>query len=120
MSAQIRVKGNAGTDPELKFAKNNTAYATFSLADTPRIKKGDDWLDGETVWYRVVTFGEKAESLVDMLSKGDTVIVEGSFKVSSYQDKNGETKSGLEINAREIDVVVRSVKKQKAPEVAPW
>ena len=120
MSAQIRVKGNAGTDPELKFAKNNTAYATFSLADTPRIKKGDDWSDGETVWYRVITFGDKAENLVDLVAKGDTVIVEGTFKVSTYEDKNGDVKTGLEINAREVDVVVRSVKKQKAPEVAPW
>lgn len=120
MSAQIRVKGNVGTDPELKFAKNNTAYATFSVADTPRVKKGDEWIDGETAWYRVVTFGDKAENLMDLVSKGDTVIVEGSFKVSTYEDRNGETKTGLEINAREVDVVVRSVKKQKAAEVAPW
>lgn len=118
MSIQVTIKGNAGTDPELKFAKNETPYASFSLAHTPRVKQGGQWIDGETIWFRVVTFGSKAEEIVDLVSKGELVRVEGSMKLSTYQAKDGSSKSAWEINAREIDVVKKSSKKPQ--EVAPW
>lgn len=118
MSIQVTVKGNVGTDPELKFAKNETPYAIFSLAHTPRVKQGGEWIDGETIWFRVVTFGAKAEDLVDAISKGELVRVEGSMKLSTYQAKDGSTKQTWEINAREVDVLKRTEKKQEA--VAPW
>ena len=50
----IVIKGNLGTDPELKFTKNNKAYVSFSLAHTPRVKQGEVWIDGETIWFRAV------------------------------------------------------------------
>lgn len=118
MSIQVIVKGNAGSDPELKFAKNETPYASFSLAYTPRIKQGGEWIDAETIWFRVVTFGSKAEELVDLVSKGELVRVEGSMKLSTYQSKDGSTKQAWEINARDVDVIKRALKKQEA--VAPW
>lgn len=118
MTIQVIVKGNAGSDPELKFAKNETPYASFSLAHTPRIKQGGQWIDGETIWFRVVTFGSKAEEIIDLVSKGELVRVEGAMKLNTYQAKDGSSKQAWEINAREIDVVKRVAKKQEA--VAPW
>lgn len=118
MSIQVTIKGNVGTDPELKFAKNETPYASFSLAHTPRIKQGAQWIDGDTIWFRVVTFGSKAEEIMDLVRKGELVRVEGSMKQSTYQSKDGTTKQAWEINAREIDALKRATKKQEAS--APW
>jgi len=70
----ITVKGNVGSEPELKFSKNNMAYITLSVAYTPRVKDGDNWKDGETMWFRVVQFGTKAEATADMIKKGDAVL----------------------------------------------
>jgi single-stranded DNA-binding protein len=47
----INVKGNLGSDPDLKFSKNNTAYCNFSLAYTPRKQVNGEWQDGETMWF---------------------------------------------------------------------
>lgn len=106
----ITVKGNVGSDPELKFSKNNTAYVTFSVAYTPRTKDGDNWVDGETMWFRVVQFGVKAEATTDMIKKGDGVLVSGSMKQSTYTDKEGKERTSLEINATDVGVVPRLVK----------
>ena len=116
MSIQVTVKGNLGSDPELKFVKTgrgDTGLVTFSLAYTPRERKGEQWVDGETMWFRVVQWGEKAESLVDALSKGDTVIVAGSLKQSKFMGKDGTEKTALEINASDIGVIPKGAPKRR-------
>lgn len=119
----ITVKGNVGQEPELKFSKSNTAYVTFSVAYTPRQKQGDAWVDGETMWFRVVQFGTKAEATVDCIKKGDSVLVTGALKQSTYTDKEGKEKLTMEITADHIGLVPRTHKNYTAPqtqEEAPW
>lgn len=118
----ITIKGNLGTDPELKFTKNDKAYVSFSLAYTPRVKQGETWVDGDTVWFRAVQWGEKSEILMDNLSKGDTVLIQGSWKPSTYTTKEGVEKTGLELNVAEIGKVIKAgarAPKQQTEE-APW
>ena len=117
----IVIKGNLGTDPELKFTKNNKAFVSFSLAHTPRVKQGEMWIDGETIWFRAVQWGEKSELLIDNLSKGDTVLIQGSWKLSTYITKEGVEKTGLELNISEIGKVIKAGARAPRPtEAAPW
>jgi single-strand DNA-binding protein len=109
----IQVKGNVGQDPELKFSKSNMAFVTLSVAYTPRSKQGDQWVDGETMWFRVVQFGTKAEATVDAIKKGDSVIVMGELKQSTYTDKEGKEKTTLEIVAENIGLLPRLIKSNK-------
>lgn len=111
--AQITVKGNIGKDPELKFSANKTAWISFSIGYTPREKKDGEWTEGETMWFRVVSFGDKAEALADTLAKGDSVIVSGTLKQSTYKGRDGAEQTSLEITASEIGVVPR-INKRKA------
>jgi single-strand DNA-binding protein len=81
MSIPVTIKGNLGSDPELKYvktARGDTALVTFSLAHTPRERKGDEWVEGETIWFRVTTWGEKARFMLMRLRKGDSVLVQGN------------------------------------------
>ena len=121
--AQITVKGNVGKDPEIKFvktARGDVALVEFSLAHTPRERKGEEWVDGETTWFRVIQWGAKGEVLVDTISKGDTVIVLGTLKQSQYKSKDGTDKSALEINATDIGVVPKVSKAKKVEDTPPW
>ena len=122
MSIQVTVKGNLGSEPELKFVKTgrgDTALVTFSLAYTPRERKGEQWVDGETMWFRVVQWGEKGEVLVDALAKGDTVIVSGSMKQSKFTGRDGVEKTALEINATDVGIVPKGAPKRKVQEDVP-
>ncbi len=118
--AHITVKGNLGKDPELKFSKAGKAWISFSIGYTPREKKDDQWIDGETMWFRIIQFGEKAETAADNLAKGDTVIVTGNLKQSTFTDKEGNQRTGLEITADEVGIVPRVQRKSKTEDTPPW
>ncbi len=115
MSLSITVKGNVGSHPELKFVKENLALTTLSLAYTPRIQKNKEWIDGETMWFRVVQFGDKAEQLAENVKKGDTIIVQGNMRQTTFTGKDGLEKTSLEINATDIGIVPRNKNKNEAP-----
>jgi single-strand DNA-binding protein len=105
---EIRVKGRVGSDPEIKFVtKDQLPLATFSIAYTPRSRKGGEWVDGETMWFKVALFGNKAEAVADTIKKGDEVLVLGSVKQSTFQGRDGSEKTALEITASEVALVPR-------------
>ena len=120
----ISVKGNLGSDPDLKFSQNNTAYCNFSLAYTPRKQVAGEWQDGETMWFKVVAFGTKAEAVADTYRKGDTVLVTGEMAQSTYTDKEGNEKTSMEITAREVGLVPKLGKPKSGQfatkEATPW
>lgn len=95
------------TEPTLRFSQAGKAIASFSLASTPRTKDGDNWVDGETLWFRVSVFDQMAENVAESFVKGDRVIVQGRFKQRSYQTDAGETRTGLELVADEVGPTLR-------------
>jgi single-strand DNA-binding protein len=121
----ISVKGNLGSDPDLKFSKNNTAYCNFSLAYTPRKQVNGEWQDGETMWFKVVAFGTKAEAIADTYRKGDTVLVTGELTQSTWTDKaDGKERTSLEITAKEVGLIPKLGKPKTGQfatkEATPW
>jgi single-strand DNA-binding protein len=117
---QITIEGNVGSDPEIKFTKDET-LASFSLAHTPWSKtKGE----GETIWFRVAFWERKADSVMDNVKKGDKILVIGTFKSASYTDKEGNTKTSLDITGSEFAILPRNAKNTtpvaSRTEVAPW
>lgn len=108
---EIKVKGRVGSDPEIKFVtQEQLPLVTFSLAYTPRSRKGNEWVDGETMWFRVAQFGKKAEAIADSIKKGDEVLVIGTVRESKYQGRDGLEKTSLEITATEV-AMIPSLKK---------
>jgi single-strand DNA-binding protein len=103
--SSIIVKGNIGSDPELKWVKRDgedVAVVSFSVAYTPKSKKDGKYTEGETTWYRVTQWRDKAEAAADNFQKGDKVLVWGTLKQSTYEAKDGTKKTSLEINADEV------------------
>jgi single-strand DNA-binding protein len=119
---RITVTGNVGSEPELKFLESGRAVASFSVANTPRVKDSSgNWGDGETIWFRVTLWGRLAEAAVEDVQKGKRVIVDGRLTQRSYTTKEGEQRTSLEITADEVGVI------PKLPKVAggqaedsPW
>jgi single-strand DNA-binding protein len=125
MKVTVQALGIMGRDPELKFAKSGKAWAKFPIAVTERKKDGDEWVDGDTAWYDVITFGTMAEQATDNLRKGNRVLVQGTLKRSEWTNDAGETKVSMEITADTVGLVPFA-KKQTGPrkvardDVAPW
>lgn len=106
--ADITLTGNLGSDSEMSFTPNGKAKLEFSVGDTPRRLNRDtnQWEDaGETTWWRVTEWGDKAEALVEVLRKGTKVLVTGTAGVRTFDKKDGSKGFSAEIKPRQIAII---------------
>lgn len=101
--------GNLTRDPELRFGRTGTAFATFGLAVTPYVKDGPDQA---TVFYEVVAFGSLAEHLSECLAKGDRVVVVGRGELERWTGKDGTERTTRKIVAEGVGHDLRFVSVQ--------
>ena len=101
---QITVIGNLTADPELRFTPSGAAVANFTVASTPRTfdKQRNEWVDGEALFMRCAAWKQLGENVAESLSKGLQVIVQGRLKARSYETKDGEKRTSMEL---EVDAV---------------
>ena len=105
----ITVVGNLTNDPELRFTPSGSAVANFTIASTPRTfdRQSNEWKDGETLFLRASVWREAAENVAETLTKGMRVIVSGRLKRRSYETKEGEKRTVMELEVDEIGPSLR-------------
>ncbi|MBT2588482.1 single-stranded DNA-binding protein [Arthrobacter sp. ISL-95] len=105
----ITVIGNLTSDPELRFTPSGSAVANFTIASTPRTfdRQSNEWKDGETLFLRASVWREAAENVAESLTKGTRVIVSGRLKSRSYETKEGEKRTVIELEVDEIGPSLR-------------
>lgn len=95
----ITVVGNLTADPELRFTASGKAVASLNVAESQRVKDGDQWKDGDTTYWRVTAWDGLAEHIGDSLAKGLRVIVTGRVASRTYETREGEKRTVYEITA---------------------
>jgi len=108
--AEMTLEGNVGKEPELRFTPGGDPVCNLSVAVTPRKKVNDEWVDGETTWFRVTAWGRLAESCTECVQKGDAVVVRGKFRLSTYE-KDGETRTMPEVIADTVGKIPKPAPK---------
>lgn len=103
----VTLRGNVGTDANLKELPENRKMLTFNLATSEKFKDQSGEWKQNTTWHRIVMWGDQAEKASRLVSKGAEVIVEGKINSRSYTDKDGQTKNVTEIVASEVIKTVR-------------
>lgn len=105
----ITVVGNLTNDPELRFTPSGAAVANFTIASTPRTfdRNSNDWKDGETLFLRTSVWREAAENVAESLTKGSRVVCQGRLTSRSYETKEGEKRTVMELEVDEIGPSLR-------------
>ena len=105
----ITVVGNLTSDPELRYTQNGLAVANFTIASTPRNfdRASNEWKDGEALFLRASVWREFAEHVAGSLTKGSRVIATGRLKQRSYETKEGEKRTTIELEVDEIGPSLR-------------
>jgi len=105
----ITVVGNLTADPELRYTQGGLAVANFTIASTPRSfdRASNDWKDGEALFLRASVWREFAEHVAGSLSKGSRVVATGRLKQRSYETKEGEKRTSIELEVDEIGPSLR-------------
>lgn len=73
----ISFTGNVAKEPTLRTTPNGAHVLDLRVATTPRIRKGEDWEDGGTIWYDVVCWNRLADNVEKSIRKGDAIVVTG-------------------------------------------
>ena len=105
----ITVIGNLTADPELRFTPSGAAVANFTIASTPRTfdRNTNEWKDGDALFLRCNLWREAAENVADSLTKGTRVIASGRLKQRSYDDRDGQRRTVVELEVEEIGPSLR-------------
>ncbi len=105
----ITIVGNLTADPELRFTPSGAAVANFTVASTPRTfdRQANEWKDGETLFMRCSIWRDAAENIAESLHRGTRVIVTGRLKSRSYETKEGEKRTVIELDVDEVGPSLR-------------
>ncbi|WIE65933.1 single-stranded DNA-binding protein [Curtobacterium sp. MCLR17_036] len=105
----ITVVGNLTADPELRYTQSGLAVANFTIASTPRTfdKQTNEWKDDDALFLRASVWREVAEHVAGSLTKGARVIAQGRLRQRSYQDREGQQRTSIELEVDEIGPSLR-------------
>ena len=100
----ITVVGNLTADPELRFTPSGAAVANFTIASTPRTfdRQTNEWKDGEALFLRCSIWRQAAENVAESLQRGMRVVAQGRLKARSFETREGEKRTVMELDVDEI------------------
>ena len=102
---KIILVGNLGRDPELRYTPQGVAVCDFSMATNERKRdKSGEWHDVPT-WFRVTLWRNQAENASKYLKKGSPVYIEGRLSQEEWQDRDGNTRYTLAVQATEMHFI---------------
>ena len=98
------IVGNLAADPELRFTPSGAAVANFRVLSTPRTfdRQKNEFVDGDTLAMNCSIWREAAENVAESLTKGMRVIVQGRLTQRSYEDRDGQKRTVVELQVDEI------------------
>lgn len=107
----VTIGGNLTRDAEPRATASGTAILSFSVAVNDRRKnpQSGEWEDYPN-FVDCLVFGKRAEVLAQRMTKGTFVCLVGKLRYSSWEDKNGQRRSKLEVVADEIHLENRELK----------
>lgn len=105
----ITVIGNLTADPELRYTQNGIPVVNFTVASTPRTfdRQANEWKDGDALFLRCSAWREFAEHIAGSVQKGTRVVVVGELKQRTYQDREGNNRTAIELQVTEFGPSLR-------------
>lgn len=95
------ISGNLTKDPELRATTSRTPVCNGSICYNSRRKgQSGDWEDVPN-FFDFVVFGKAAEVLARK-QKGDKIVLNGELTQRSWESKEGERRSKVELLVREF------------------
>jgi single-strand DNA-binding protein len=105
----ITVIGNLTADPELRFTPSGAAVANFTVASTPRTfdRQSGEWKDGDALFLRCNVWRQAAENVAESLTRGMRVMVQGRLRQRSFETREGEKRTVVELEVDEVGPSLR-------------
>ena len=97
----VTLVGFVAQDPNIRTTATGKLVTKVRVGTTPRFRDSatGQWRDAETSYFNVSCWSRLADHVRASLHKGDPVIVKGRFRTSTFEDKNGQLRTSIEITA---------------------
>lgn len=99
---KVLLAGRLTRDPELRYLPSGMAVCKLGLAVSRFYKSKDGEKREETMFINVTTWGKTAEYTNEYLRKGRPVLVEGQLRSNDFEDKTGQKRTVIEVNAERV------------------
>lgn len=105
----LTVVGHLTADPELRFTPSGAAVANFTVAATPRSfdKASGEWKDQPALFMRCNVWRQAAEHAAESLTRGMRVVVQGRLRQRSFETREGEKRTVVEMEVDEVGPSLR-------------
>lgn len=110
---KITIVGNLGNDPELRLTPQGVNVCTLSVATTEKGKNGQP---DATTWFRATFWRQQAEMVAKFFKKGEPIYLEGKLSTREWQDKEGKTRTSLEVSATNFEFLGVGKKNEESNE----
>jgi single-strand DNA-binding protein len=100
----VTLVGFVATEPKVRYVNSSTPVANMRIGSTVRKmdRASGEWQDGETSFYSVTCWRALANNAATCLHKGQPVIVAGKLRVNSWQDRAGQQRTEVVVEADAI------------------
>ena len=103
--------GNLTRDPEIRYIPSGTPVGEFGIAVNRAYTTATGERKEEVCYVKIVTWNKLAENCSKYLVKGRPVFVEGRLQSRSWETKDGEKRSTLEVIADRVQFLSRPAAK---------
>lgn len=107
--APVTIIGNVTADPELTYTASGQPRLSFSIATNHVWYDQEQNKQEKVSFHNVVAWRYLAEHAARSVEKGVGVIVFGRLEQRSYEDKDGNKRSIVEVVAEEIGIATKSI-----------
>ena len=101
----VAIMGRMAADPELKQTAGGVSVVSFTVAVERHLSKDKEKI---TDWIDCVAWRGTAEFICKYFQKGSPIVVEGTIQTRNWEDREGNKRKTVEVNAESIEFVPRS------------
>ncbi len=98
--SKVIIMGNLTRDPELRTTPSGSQVCSFSVAVNRNYKDQD-----QTSFFDCSAWGKVGETIAQYTHKGSGILVSGRLDQRSWEDKEGQKRSRVEINVDDFTFV---------------
>ncbi|MFS8082498.1 MAG: single-stranded DNA-binding protein [Ginsengibacter sp.] len=110
---KVILVGNLGKDPEYKKLQDGTSVVKLTLATTESFRNKNGEVQSRTDWHTIIAWRGLADLAEKYMHKGSLLYIEGKLRNRQYEDKEGNKKFVVEVDAVELVMLDKKEKSIK-------
>jgi len=103
--SKVIIVGNITRDPELRSTPSGTQVCGFSVAVNRNYRDGSGEQKENVSFFDCSAWGKSGEIIAQYAKKGSGILVSGRLEQRSWEDKEGQKRSRVEIVVEDFNFI---------------